>query len=98
MFNQVVVHSDDQVFHRFLWRKNQHDLPTVYQWLRLNFGDNSAHDFASNAINILAKASQDESPKAAKELPERTDVDDIAGSRPAAIEAKHVIFRSRLGN
>lgn len=33
MFNQVLVHLDDQVFHRLLWRKNPHDLPTVYQCL-----------------------------------------------------------------
>ena len=25
-----VVHPDDKVFHRFLWRKNQDDLSTVY--------------------------------------------------------------------
>ena len=70
MFNQVLVHPDDQVFHRFLWRKNQSDPPTVYQWLRLNFGDKPAPDIASNAINTLAKASQREFPEAAKELQE----------------------------
>ena len=67
MFNQVLVHPDDQVFHRFLGRKYQSDPPTVYQWLRLNFGDKPAPDIASNAINILAKASQLEFPEAAKE-------------------------------
>ena len=67
MFNQVLVHPDEQVFHRFLWKKNQSDPPTVYQWLRLNFGDKPAPDIASNAINILAKASQLEFPEAAKE-------------------------------
>lgn len=34
MFNQVVVHPDDQIYHRFLWRKNKNEPPTVYQWLR----------------------------------------------------------------
>ncbi|PFX23288.1 hypothetical protein AWC38_SpisGene12174 [Stylophora pistillata] len=90
MFNQVLVHPDDQVFHRFLWRKNQHDLPTVYQWLRLNFGDKPAPQIASNAINILAKTSHDDFPEAAKELQERTYVDDIGGSRPTTAEAKQV--------
>ena len=64
--------------------------PTVYQWLRLNFGDKPAPDIASNAINILAKASQDEFPEAAKELQDRTYVDDIGGSRPTTAEAKQV--------
>jgi len=90
MFNQVQVHPDDQVFHRFLWRKNQHQPPTVYQWLRLNFGDKPAPDIASNAIKILAKASQVAFPEAAKELEERTYVDDIGGSRPSIEEVKHV--------
>ena len=86
MFNQVLVHHDDQVFHRFLWRKNQHDPPTVYQWLRLNFGGKPAPDIASNTINILARASKDEFPEAAKELQERTYVDDIGGSRPTVLQ------------
>ena len=90
MTKMVLVHPDDQFSHRFLWRKNQSDPPTVYQWLRLNFGDKPAPDIASNAINILAKASQMEFPEAAKELQERTYVDDIGGSRPTAAEAKHV--------
>lgn len=64
--------------------------PTVYQWLRLNFGDKPAPDIASNAIKILAKASQVEFPEAAKELEERTYVDDIRGSRPFTEELKHV--------
>lgn len=41
-------------------------------------------------MNIPAKASQLEFPEAAKELQERTYVDDIGGSRPTAGEAKHV--------
>ena len=86
----MLVHPDDQVFHRFLWRKNQSDPPTVNQWLRLDFGDKPAPDIASNAINILAKASQLEFPEAAKELQERTYVDDIGGSRSTAAVAKHV--------
>ena len=90
MTKMVLVHPDDQFSHRFLWRKNQSDPPTVYQWLRLNFGDKPAPGIASNAMNTLAKASQLEFPEAAKELQERTYVDDIGGSRPTAGEAKHV--------
>lgn len=90
MFNQALVHPGDQVFHRSLWRKNQHDLPTVYKWLRPNFGEKPAPDIASNAINILTQVSQDTFPEAAKELQERTYVDEIGGSRPTTVEAKHV--------
>lgn len=86
----MLVHPDDQAFHRFLWRKNQSDPSTVYQWLRLNFGDKPAPDIALNEINTLAKASKRELPEAAKELQERTYVDDIGGYRPTAAEAKHV--------
>ena len=61
-----VVHPDGKVFHRFLWTKNQHNLSTVYQWLRLNLGEKAAHDIASNTINILAKASQNDFPRRSK--------------------------------
>lgn len=57
MFNQALMHPDDQIFHRFQWRKNQHEppppLPSMYQWLRLNFGDKPSPDITSNAIKIL---------------------------------------------
>ena len=84
------MHPDDQVFHRFLWRKNQHEPPIECQWLRLNFRDNSPPDIEANAINILAKASQVEFPEAAKAVEEQKYVDDIAGSKPSTKEVKHV--------
>ena len=31
MFNQVRIHPDDQVLHRFLWRTNESEQPRVYQ-------------------------------------------------------------------
>ena len=81
MFNQVLIHPDDQVFHRFLWRTNESLKPKVYQWKRLNFGDKPAPDIAAGAIITLAKASQDQYPEAAKELRTHVYVDDIGGSR-----------------
>ena len=68
MFNQVLVHPDDQVFHRFLWRSDESETPSVFQWLRLNFGDKPAPDIATNAINYLAQVSQVEFPDATQEL------------------------------
>ena len=90
MFNQVIVHPDYQVYHRFLWRKNTTEPPSVYQWLRLNFGDKPAPDIASNAINTLAKASQAEFPDAARELQEHAYVDDVGGSKTTSTEAKQI--------
>ncbi|KAK3696586.1 hypothetical protein QZH41_005861 [Actinostola sp. cb2023] len=90
MFNQVMVHTEDQIFHRFLWRRSASELPTIYQWLRLNFGDKPAPDIAANSINTLAKVSQTEFPEAAKELQEHAYVDDIGGSRPNVTEAKQI--------
>ena len=31
MFNQVLVHPYDQVFHRFLWRSDESETPSVFQ-------------------------------------------------------------------
>ena len=55
MFNQIRIHPDDQVFHRFLWRINESKQPRVYQWVRLSFGDKHAPDIAAAAIKTLAK-------------------------------------------
>ena len=88
--NQILVHPDDQVYHRFLWRSNTSDSPTVYQWLRLNFGDKPAPDIATNAINTLARLSQAEFPEAAKEVQDHVYVDDIGGSRETTAKAKQI--------
>ena len=90
MFNQVMVHPNDQVYNRFIWRKDSNDPPVVYQCLRLNFGDKPEPDIASNAVNVLARESQTELPEAAKELLEHTYVDDIGGSKPTVDEAVQV--------
>ena len=90
MFNQVLVHPDDQVFHRFLWRSDRSETPSVFQWIRLNFGDKPAPDIASNAFNYLAKVSQVEFPDASQELRNHAYVDDIAGSKSNSTEAKKV--------
>ncbi len=63
MFNQILVHPDDQVFHRFVWRDKPTDEPTIYQWLRLRFGDKPAPDIASNSIKVLAKTAEQEQPQ-----------------------------------
>jgi len=90
MFNQVLVHPDDQVFHRFLWRSDKSEMPSVFQWLRLNFGDKPALDIASNIINYLAKVSQVEFPDTAQELRDRAHVDDIGDSKSNSTEAKKI--------
>ena len=89
MFNQVLVHPDDQVYHRFLWRNKTTESPT-YQWLRLNFGDKPAPDIATNAINTLAKLSHAEFPEAAKEVQDHVYVDDVGGSRETTEKVKQI--------
>lgn len=76
MFNEILVHSYDQVYHRFLWRSDTSDPPSLYQWLRLNFGNKPAPETATNSINTQAKVSQAEFPEAAKELQDHVYVDD----------------------
>ena len=90
MFNQILVHPDDQPFHRFLWRDKPTEKPTVYQWLRLSFGDKPAPDIASNSIKVLAKAAQSQQPEAAAELLQHVYVDDVAGSKSSEDEVKQV--------
>ncbi|XP_068716891.1 uncharacterized protein [Montipora capricornis] len=79
MFNQVLIHPDDQVYHRFLWRKEAQGQPMVYQWQGLNFGDKPAPDIS--CVNTLAKLAENEFPEAAKEIRENSYVDNIGGSK-----------------
>ena len=90
MFNQILVHPDDQVFHRFLWREKLTDEPTVYQWLRLSFGDKPAPDIATKSIKVSAKAVQPQEPQAAAELLQHVFVDYVAGSRSTVEEVQQV--------
>ena len=85
------VHPEDQVYHRFLWRGNEADPPSVYQWLRLNFGNKPAPEIASNPTNVLAKESQATFPEAARKLQDHVYVDDIFGSKPTTQDAKKII-------
>lgn len=87
MFNQILVHPDDQIFHRFLRRDKPVDEPTVYQWLRLSFGDKPAPDVASSSIKVLVRAAKSEEKEAAAELDPHVCVGDITGSRPTPEEA-----------
>ena len=100
MFNQILVHPGDQVFHRFLWREKATDEPTVYQWLRLSFGDKPAPNIASNSIKVLAKAAEQQQPQAAAELLQHVFVDDVAGSKLTVEKVKDVTsaIDSILGN
>ena len=70
------------------WTKT--DSPTVYQWLRLNFGDKPANAIATNAISNRAKLSQAEFPEAAKEFEDRVYVGGIGGSRETTAKAKQL--------
>ena len=90
MFNQVHIHPDDQVFHRFLWRTNESELLRVYQWVRLNFGDKPAPDIAAAAIKTLAKTSEAQYSEGAKELCTHVYVDDIGCSREKGARCKKV--------
>jgi hypothetical protein len=74
-----------------LSRSSPTEKPTVYQWLRLSFGDNPAPYIAYNSIKLLAKASQVEEPQAATELLQHVYVDDVAGCCSTVQEAKRVI-------
>ena len=81
MFNQVLVHPDDQKYHRFLWRNGQSNRePDVYQWVRLSFGDKPAPDLAGWAIKLLAMENSIKHEEAAFVLKKRIYVDDIGHS------------------
>ncbi len=91
MFNQIVIHPEYQIFHRFLFREHENDDPKIFQWQRLNFGDKPAPDIATGSIKILAKSYQEQLPEASQQLQDNVYVDDIRGSEPISEKAKTII-------
>ena len=102
MFYKILVHPNDQVYDRFLCRRNTNDPPTFYQWLRLNLCGKPAPDIATKSTNTRAKLSQAEFPETANELQRHGHVDDIGGSRETATKEKrttnHTDARSKSRN
>ena len=90
MFNQVMIHPEDEVFHRFLWRSNENEMVRIYQWKRLKFGDKPAPDIAAGAFNTLANASHYRFLEAAEELCKHVYVDDIGGSKENEERSKRI--------
>ena len=90
MFNQIMIHPEDQIYHRFLFRQNQDEDPKIFQWVRLNFGDKPAPDIATGSIKVLAKAHQKDLPEASRQLQDNVYVDDIGGSAPNPEKTKKI--------
>jgi hypothetical protein len=90
MFNQILIHPEHQVLHRFLWRANEKEEPKVYQWIQLNFGDKPAPDIATGAINTLARVAQAAYPEASHDLHKHAYVDDIGGSKADEVHTKKI--------
>ncbi|EDO41637.1 predicted protein, partial [Nematostella vectensis] len=86
----VLIHPQDQVFYRFLWRKQGEIEPTVYQWKRLNFVDKPAPDFAISCVNTLANMADTHFPEAVKDLKEHSYADDSGGSKSSSEDANRV--------
>ena len=65
-------------------------MPRVYQWKRLNFGDNPAPEIAAGIINTLTIASQDRFREAAETLRKHVYVYDIGGSKENEERSKRI--------
>ena len=73
MFNQIVMAEKDQKYHRFVWRNGNTSLPiSVYQWLRVLFGDKPSPDLATYAVRFLAEKYRDSFPVGANILENNT--------------------------
>ena len=92
MFNQIVTAEQDQQYHRFVWRNGDNSLPaSVYQWLRVLFGDKPSPDLATYAIRFLAEKYRDSYPTGANILDDNTHVDDVGFSDPEETKSNQII-------
>ena len=66
MFLQILLNPEDQVFHRFLWRKDTQHRPEVYQFKTVIFGDapspflachvikRALEDYSGSNVNVVS--------------------------------------------
>lgn len=92
MFNQILLYVRDQAYHRFLWRHGiEENDPTVYQWIRVPFGDKSSPDLAGYCVKLLAHEKKMKFPEASEILKKNLYVDDISFSNSSIEVAKQNI-------
>ncbi len=91
MFLRILLHPDDCKFHRFLWRENDNDEPTVYQFNCVTFGDRSSPFLAKYVIKRVTQDHGEEKPEAAEALNKDLYMDDLIHSCKTTQEAKTTV-------
>ena len=91
MFLQILLNPEDQVFHRFLWRKDPQAMPEVYQFKTVIFGDAPSPFIACHVIKRVLEDYSDSNVSVFNALSRNLYMDDLLHSCTSIVEAKNIV-------
>ena len=91
MFLQILLNPDDQVFHRFLWRKDPQYKPEIYQFKTVIFGDAPSPFLACHVIKRVLEDHNDSNADVFNALSRNLYMDDLLHSCTSIAEAKDIV-------
>ena len=91
MFLQILLNLDDQVFHRFLWRKDPQQKPEIYQFKTVIFGDAPSPFLACHVIKRVLEDHNDNNVDVFNAMSRNLYMDDLLHSCTSVAEAKDIV-------
>lgn len=87
MYRQVLVHPDDQIYQKIVWRNSQKEFLKCFKLVTVTYGTSSAPFLATRTLHRLADDEKHSHPKAAKCLKNDFYVDDLLSGAATVQEA-----------
>ena len=87
MYREVLLHTDDQSLHRFMWRANTTEDWKAYQMTRVTFGVAASPYLAVKTLQQAAQDFGSKMPTAKEHIQQSFYVDDLMGGADTAAEA-----------
>eukprot|EP00794_Sanderia_malayensis_P002620 gene2620-3033_t len=91
MFLQILLSPEDQIFHRFLWRKDPKDKPEIYQFKSVIFGDAPSPFLACYVIKRVLEEHNGSNGDVFNALNRNLYMDDLLHSCPSIAEARDIV-------
>eukprot|EP00795_Rhopilema_esculentum_P014094 gene14094-5082_t len=91
MFLQILLNPEDQVFHRFLWRKDPQDKSEIYQFKAVIFGDAPSPFLACHVIKRVLEDHNGSNVDVFNALSRNLYMDDLLHSCISIAEAKDIV-------
>ena len=93
MYREVLLHSEDQPLHRFIWRPDEDSPWNDYQMTRVTFGVAASPYLAVKTLQQAAKDFGKDDPEAQWHIKNSFYVDDLMGGADTPQDAIHLYHR-----